>query len=294
MTRSMIIINPSSGKERATEILPRLLEVLRNLYDDVLVRKTVSVGDAEEFAQEACNEGYEAVISIGGDGTISETINGLSGQRHRPDLGIIPMGTINDFARALNIPLDPIQATEILTSDYTRPVDIGKINGRYFMNVLAAGAIAEAAYMVTPEQKTRLGSFAYFFEGIKTIINKAPFTLTIEHDGGKWIGEAYLVVSALTNSVGGFEVLAPDARVDDGKMHTFVIKDFSFTQAMTILPKLLKGELKEHDQVEYIRSTKIKVSASKNLVANIDGDEGEPLPFTAQVLKQHLNVFVPK
>ncbi|RFU61042.1 diacylglycerol/lipid kinase family protein [Peribacillus glennii] len=293
MTKAMIIINPSSGKERALGILPGLLQIARNLYDDVPVRETEKEGDAAEFAREACALGYDAVLSIGGDGTISETINGMAEQAHRPHLGIIPMGTVNDFARALKIPLEPERALEILSSRHTIPVDIGKINDRYFMNVLAAGAIAEATYAVSPQQKTMLGSFAYFLEGIKTIISKTPFKLTVEHDGGKWVGKAYLIVSALTNSVGGFEALAPDARVGDGKIHTFVMKDFSLTQIMKIIPMLLTGELQEHEQVEYICSSTIKVSATEDLVANIDGDEGEPLPFTARVLKQHLRVFVP-
>jgi diacylglycerol kinase (ATP) len=293
MTKAMIIINPSSGKEKASEVLPKLKQVVTNLYEDAVVRETAKEGDAAEFAREACIYEYDAVFSMGGDGTISETINGLAEQGHRPNLGIIPMGTVNDFARALNIPLEPESAIEILSGQQTIPVDIGKINDCYFMNVLAVGAIAEATYAVSAEQKTRLGSLAYFIEGIKAFINKTPFKLAVEHDEGKWIGQAYLMVSALTNSVGGFESLVPDAEVNDGKMHTFIIKDISLPQIMKIIPRLLKGELEKHDQVEYIRSSSIRVLASEELVVNIDGDEGEPLPFHAQVLPQHLNVFVP-
>lgn len=294
MTKAMIIINPSSGKEKAVEILPQLKSVVQSLYEEAVVRETAKEGDAAEFAREACEQEYDAVVSMGGDGTISETVNGIAEQCHRPNLGIVPMGTVNDFARALKIPLEPESAIQLLSDRQTIPVDIGKINDCYFMNVLAVGAIAEATYAVTAEQKTKLGSFAYFLEGIKAILNKIPFKLTVEHDEGKWTGQAYLLVSALTNSVGGFESLAPEAEVNDGKIHTFVIKDISFPQIMKIIPRLLKGELKEHDQVEYIRTSRVKVSASEELVVNIDGDEGKPLPFSAQVLKQHLHVFVPK
>lgn len=292
MTKAMIIINPSSGKEKAADILPKLKSVVESLHDVTVVRETAKEGDAVEFAREACAASFDTIVSMGGDGTISETVNGMAEQSHRPDLGIIPFGTVNDFARALKIPLEPEHAIQVLAGGQTIPVDIGKINDSYFMNVLAVGAIAEATYAVTAEQKTRLGSFAYFMEGIKAIINKTPFKLTVEHDEGKWIGQAHLLVSALTNSVGGFESLAPDAEVNDGKIHTFVIKDISLPQIMKIIPRLLKGELKEHGQVEYIRSSSINVSASEELAVNIDGDEGAPLPFTAQVLKQHLNVFV--
>ncbi|MDQ0220228.1 diacylglycerol kinase family lipid kinase [Peribacillus cavernae] len=293
MTKAMIILNPSSGKEKGLEILPVLKKVVSGLYDETVIRETAKEGDAAEFARESCAQQFDAVFSMGGDGTISETINGLAEQSHRPDLGIIPLGTVNDFARALKIPLEPENALELLSEKHTVPVDIGKINDCYFMNVLAVGAIAEASYAVSAEQKTMLGSFAYFIEGIKAFINKTPFNLTVEHDGGKWIGQAYMMVSALTNSVGGFESLAPQAEVNDGKIHTFIIKDISFPQIMKIIPRLLKGELERHDKVEYICSSSIGVSASEELVVNIDGDEGEPLPFQVKVLPQHLNVFVP-
>ncbi|MFP3416221.1 diacylglycerol kinase family protein, partial [Bacillus sp. SIMBA_074] len=86
----------------------------------------------------------------------------------------IPLGTVNDFARSLGIPLNPNTASEILKDMHIKESDIGKINDRYFMNVLAVGAIAEATYNVSVDQKTRLGSFAYFIEGAKAMIKKNP------------------------------------------------------------------------------------------------------------------------
>ncbi|WP_409290228.1 diacylglycerol/lipid kinase family protein [Peribacillus sp. SCS-37] len=293
MKRAMLIINPSSGKEKAPRFKPHAVEVLLRSHDEVIVHETEKEGDAMEFARKACLEGFDAVVSMGGDGTINETINGMSEQEHRPAMGLIPMGTVNDFARALSIPLEPEDAIEILGSNTLKPVDIGKINDRYFMNVLAVGAIAEASYNVSAQQKTLLGPIAYFVEGLKAFVKKTPFPLVIEHDGGTWNGEAFLMLTALTNSVGGFESFAPDAEVNDGEFHLFILKNFSFPHILKIIPKLLKGELKEHDQVDYIRTSYVKVSSGEELSVNIDGDEGEPLPFQAKVLASHLNIFVP-
>ncbi|PLT31524.1 diacylglycerol/lipid kinase family protein [Peribacillus deserti] len=293
MTKAMLIINPSSGKEKAPRYKPHAAEILNRFHEKVVVRETLREGDAVRFAKEACLNRYDTVVSMGGDGTINESINGLAEQEYRPKFGLIPMGTVNDFARALNIPLNPEEAINVLMSQTVQSVDIGKINNRYFMNVLAVGAIAEATYNVTPEQKTMLGPFAYFIEGLKAFIKKTPFQLTIEHDTGKWTGHAYLMLTALTNSIGGFETFAPQARVNDGKFHVFILKDFSFPHILKIIPSLLKGELKEHDQVEYIRSSHVEVSSSEELAVNIDGDEGDRLPFHASVLPSHLNIFVP-
>ncbi|MBT2664478.1 diacylglycerol kinase family lipid kinase [Bacillus sp. ISL-4] len=293
MSKAMIIINPSSGKEKAGKILPKAEKALGEIYDEVSVCKTEGEGDATNFAKEACAERFDAVISMGGDGTVNEIVNGLGEQQHRPIFGIIPLGTINDFARSLRIPLDPNAAIEILKDMHMKESDIGKINDRYFMNVLAVGAIAEATYNVTVEQKTRLGSFAYFIEGAKAIIKKTPFPLTVEHDQGKWIGEAHLLIATMTNSVGGFEQLAPEAEVNDGKLHTFIIKDLSLPLIVKIIPSLIRGEIKGHDEVEYIKTSKLHLATSEELAVNIDGDEGILLPFQANVLHKHLRLFVP-
>ncbi|MGE7122094.1 diacylglycerol/lipid kinase family protein [Peribacillus sp. NPDC097264] len=290
----MVIINPSSGKEKAGEILPNVEKVLGDIYEQVVVRKTKGEGDASRFAKEACEGKYDAVISMGGDGTVNETVNGLAEQEHRPILGIIPLGTVNDFARALNIPLDPIKAMEMYTKSAVKEADIGKINNRYFMNVLAVGAIAEATYNVSVEQKTRLGSLSYFLEGAKTLVKKTPFPITVEHDHGRWTGETYLLFATMTNSVGGFEQLAPEAEVNDGKLHIFIIKDLSLPLLVKIIPSLLRGEIKHHDEIEYIQTSRLHVSTSEDLGVNIDGEKGVQMPFQAAVLHKHLRLFVPE
>jgi diacylglycerol kinase (ATP) len=292
--KAMIIMNPSSGKEKANDYVEKIEETLKSKYDDIDIRKTEKEGDAAAFATEACVAFYDAVIAMGGDGTINEAINGLAEQEHRPALGIIPLGTINDFARALEIPLDPYKAISILEDGKTRAVDVGKIDTAYFANVLAVGSIAEASYNVTPEQKTRLGSLAYFMEGAKSFLSGDSVELTVEHENGKWEGESFLLLAALTNSVGGFEALAPDASVNDGKFHVFIVKKMSIPKIATIIPSLLKGELKESEEVEYIRTSFLNVSSSKDHVVNIDGEEGQRLPFHAKVLPGHLDVFVGK
>src|SRR4051812_20595424 len=106
----MLIVNPSSGKEEAVACLDDVKESLLERDCEIVIRQTEKENDATRFAKEACRKGYDVVVSMGGDGTLNETINGISGEEHRPSLGIIPLGTVNDFARALHIPLETPQA----------------------------------------------------------------------------------------------------------------------------------------------------------------------------------------
>ncbi|MFC0189587.1 diacylglycerol/lipid kinase family protein [Fictibacillus aquaticus] len=294
MKKAMLIVNPSAGKEQSTAYAENAATALEQNGYEVTVKETKGEGCATRFAKEACTEQFDCVVAMGGDGTMNETVNGLAEQPHRPKFGLIPLGTVNDFARALNIPLKPEEAIELLKDHGTKAVDIGKINDRYFMNVVAVGALAEATFAVSPEQKTKLGPLAYFIEGAKTIKEKQPFDAVIEHDAGRWDGEVLILLIALTNSVGGFETISPDAKVNDGMLHVFIIKDVSFLEFAALLPSLFKGDLKDKKQVEYIQTCSLTLSSSKDMIPNIDGDEGGSLPITVKNLERHLQVIVPE
>lgn len=289
----MIILNPSSGKEKAEENEVRITEGLQELGYKVDIRVTEKENDAAAYAKIACDQRYDTVISVGGDGTLNETINGLAEQNHRPALGVIPLGTVNDFARALNIPLNCEEAIETLKHHNIRMVDVGKANDTYFSNIIAIGEIAEATFSVSVQRKTFLGPLAYLMEGIKTLVHKKSFHVHLEHDNGKWEGDALLVLITLTNSGGGFKKMAPDAKVNDGLMRCVVVHDVPLTKFGTLVLALLKGEHVEDPAIEYIHTSHLHVSAGDELTANIDGDEGPALPLTIRVLKEHLNVFVP-
>lgn len=292
MKKAMIIANPSSGKEKAREYIQHIESKMESAGYDVDVRFTEGEGDAERLAKTACEEMYDAVIAMGGDGTMNETVNGLAEQPHRPVLGVIPLGTVNDFARALQIPLEPEEAIAHLT-EATASVDIGKINGRYFLNILALGGIAEAVGDVPVARKTNFGPLAYLVEGIKTLKEKTPFSLKIVTDEQTYEEDALLFLAALTNSVGGFEQLAPDAEIEDGFIHCFIVKDVFLPKLVRVGVNLLKGDLQHDPDVIYFRAKTLSISSNEELEANVDGDLGDSVPLELQVLHGHLDVFVP-
>ncbi|MGR3764232.1 diacylglycerol/lipid kinase family protein [Rossellomorea sp. NS-SX7] len=293
MKKAMVIVNPSSGKEEALNYVEKLEEILQGQGYEVNVSQTEKELDATKFCESACMEEYELVVSLGGDGTLHETINGLMDEHHRPKLGIIPMGTVNDFARALNIPLDPEKAIDVIRDHQTRKVDIGTYNEGYFVNIVAVGAVAEAAYDVSPEEKTKLGPLAYVVEGMKTLASNPSYPLTIEHDGQHWEGDSILFLAALTNSTGGFENLAPDAEVDDGVLHCYIINDMNVLKLPAVLTSILTGKLKKNKDVTYFKAKEIRISSPEDLITNVDGEEGRKLPIELGVMPNHIEVLVP-
>ncbi|WP_079477138.1 diacylglycerol/lipid kinase family protein [Halobacillus salinus] len=293
MKRAMLIVNPSSGKEEALDYVEKIEKILAEKSYQVKVAQTEKELDATKYCQSACKDEFDLVVSMGGDGTLNETINGMVDQEHRPLLAIIPLGTVNDFARALNIPLEPEEAVETLYSDQIKDVDIGRFNDRYFVNIFAVGAVAEATYEVSPDQKTKFGSFAYVMEGFKTLTAHRSYPLRIEHDNGVWEGDSFLFLAALTNSTAGFEKLSPEAEVNDGVLHGYIIKQVNLVRMATIITSILRGNLRDEADVEYFTSSKIKVTSKEELMTNVDGEEGDSLPVTAEVLPSHIQVLVP-
>lgn len=293
MKKAMFIVNPSSGKEKAKDYLEQVEQTLQEMGYSVDTRETAKAEDATRFASEACEKKYDFVVAMGGDGTINETVSGLAEQEHHPLFSLIPLGTVNDFARALNISLDPPEAIEALKTGSEKWVDIAKVGEHYFMNILALGQIAESTYEVSPEQKTKLGAFAYFIEGIKAISNDTEEYFMIEHDHGTFEGEAKLVLVALTNSVGGFEKLAPEALTDDGLLHLYIIKNAALPAFIRIAGNMLAGKLDKDEAVEVIQTTKVSIRTNEPMYCNIDGDEGVATPFVIDVLPRHIRALVP-
>lgn len=293
MDTVMLIVNPSSGKELGEQHATHAEEVLRERYGHVDVRFTEKEQDATNFAREAAQKHYQAVIAMGGDGTLNEAVTGLAEATYRPDFGIIPLGTVNDLARALGVPSDPKQAIEALRDAESTPMDIGKYENGYFMNVIAIGLIAEAVDEVSVEEKTKWGPFAYLIEGVKAFREHSPYELALDSTDGQFNGEAYLVVIALTNSVGGFENFEPDARLNDGLLHVYIFEELGLKDALQLTPALFTGKLKETDSVTSFCTKRVKVTSPKALPVNADGDTGGTLPLTFEVLPSHLNVLKP-
>lgn len=295
MKRCMLIINPTAGRERAKYHKDALKRQLETMFDDVELRQTGKGGDATAWAMEASVNGYDAVFSMGGDGTLNETINGLALAKKPIRFGFIPLGTVNDLARALHIPLHPEVAIAMLRHCKTTKVDIARANGCYFVNTIAAGIMPEAVGHVSIEQKTRLGPLAYFLTGIKALQNHQTTLFKLEIDDGQMIYRSPLLVVMLTNSVGSFRNIAPQARVDDGKLWIAVFKDFSYLNLLKLIPEILSGSPLSSEYMTLMTTKKAKISIEDDtqLSTNMDGDKGPSFPLDLEVLPSFLTVYVP-
>jgi diacylglycerol kinase (ATP) len=292
--RARIIYNPTSGKELFKRTLPDVLIKLEKAGFETSAYATEKIGDATIEAQRSLEGQYDVLIAAGGDGTLNEVVNGIAEQPDRPKLGIIPMGTVNDFGRALHLPSDIMSAIDVIIDQHSTKVDIGKMNSRYFINLAAGGQLTQVSYETPSKLKSIVGPFAYYIKGFEMLPQMKAVDIRIEYDGEVFQGEAMLFLLGLTNSMAGFEKLVPDAKLDDGKFTLIIVEKANLAELGHIMTLASRGEHTKHPKVHYEKASSINISSYTDMQLNVDGEYGGKLPGNFLNLKQHIEVFTPK
>ncbi|EIT84104.1 putative lipid kinase [Fictibacillus macauensis ZFHKF-1] len=295
MKRARLIYNPTSGREAIKKKLPYILERLEMAgYETSTHATTPAEGCATQAARQAAERNFDLIIAAGGDGTIYEVINGLAELEDRPMLGIIPAGTTNDFARAVGVPRTIEGACDVLCEGTDMPVDIGKVNDRYFINIAGGGRITELTYEVPSRLKTMIGQLAYFLKGIEMLPSIRPTYVEIEYDGKLFQGEIMLFLVANTNSIGGFEKLAPTSEFNDGMFDLIILKKANLAEFVRLATLALRGEHIHDDHIIYAKANRIKVRPTNKMQLNLDGEYGGLLPGEFVNLRHHFQLLVPR
>lgn len=290
--KARLIYNPTSGRE---EIRRRLADILQRLDlagIETSCHATVGEGDATEAAADAVDRGVDLIIAAGGDGTLNEVINGMAHKENRPPLGILPVGTTNDFARALDIPRNWEEACDLIIEQHTQVIDLGRANDRYFINIAGGGSLTELTYEVPSKLKTMIGQLAYYVKGLEKMTRLRPSKLQIRAAGvGEFDEEFMLFLIANSKSIGGMEKLAPDALCDDGLFDVLLLKKCNLAEFIRVAGMALRGEHLQHPNMIYFQTNKLEVFSPEYVQLNLDGELGGTLPCTFSVMPSHLRIF---
>lgn len=294
--KCLVIVNPVSGGGKAKPYVMDLLLTLNELFDTIEIKFTEGAGDAVRFAREATIAGYEAVICMGGDGTVNETVNGIAQGGGGAKFGFVPVGTVNDLARALHIPLHPLEAIQMLATADTLSLDIGRCNDSYFCNNIAAGHIPKVVEEVTAKEKALLGPLAYFVKGGQALLKNKNFTFHVTTEKEDITVQSPLVLALMTNCVSSFEQFLPMAEVNDGYMRIIIFKEYFLMEVLKIIPLILSGKIYNSKYVTILTAEKASITIEDDnteLTTNMDGSRGPLLPVNLKVLPSFLTVYVP-
>lgn len=288
----MIIYNPAAGKNKFRKLLPDAEKILTNAdFEVTLVPSTPAPKSTTLIAKQAAEAEYEVVIAAGGDGTVNEVVNGLMQVEKRPKLGILPVGTTNDYARALNFAKDPLEALQIIAKQETIRVDIGKANEtEFFINNAAGGRITEITYAVKESMKSKWGRLAYLFSGLTVLPKLSPVNVEITYNEEIFKGEILLFFVNKTNSVGGMETLCPPAQLNSGMFELLILKKVSPKKLFQLFASI-KGTHLNSPHVIHARTNKVTIKSDADLNVSYDGVYGGKAPYTLEVIPEALEVF---
>ncbi len=297
-----VIVNPRAGAGATAKRWPRVKEALRQSGVRFDYELTEAPGHATELARIAVGEGYKLVVSVGGDGTMNEIVNGLYKLGADSDvmLGIISTGTGSDYIRSLGIPRSFKDACQRLYKPEKKVVDLGMVeymaNGqkvkRIFVNFTGLGFDAEVVKIITQRFKFLGGTLFYLVGVLACLMLNRNKNITLNIDGE--ISERSVREVLVCNGKygGGGMIPAPDADVADGLLDVLIIDNASKADLLWSLPRIYKGTHLTHPKVTVKKARKIEIDAGDELLVQADGELLGKAPARLWVLPAALTVAV--
>lgn len=291
--RGCIILNPNAGSARDVDAI----EASARRLDETTFCTTEQPGEATRLTQQAVAEGCELVVAAGGDGTINEVLNGLAPDFASVRLGILPLGTGNDFVRTLAIPTELDLALGVLAAGKERPIDVVRVESDkscYFINVSAGGFSGLVDEKLTDELKQTWGPLAYLRSAVEALPDLSNYRTTVAFDDEPpYELNVYNVVVANARFVAGGIPIAPRAEPDDGLFDVMLVPVASLAQLALLVPQIMLGQHADSELLIFRRARKLQIDSRPRMWFNADGEliSNEPATFT--VLPRALRVIVP-
>ena len=294
MKYMQLIYNPMSGNRTFKTRLDTLIETVEEQGYELRIWRTRSEDDFETFFEEGNFNHCVAILIAGGDGTINRAVNSIMKQKIKCPLGVIPAGTANDFAQHLGISSNFNEAFETLVSMKTRKLDIGMVNGQYFVNVCGGGLLTNIAHTIEPEFKNTLGKMAYYIKGVQQIPKFKSQKVRITTDEQVYEEEFYLFIVLNGSSAGGFNRLGEYASMRDGKLDFVGFRACNMNEIPIVFAKIMRGEHLEDKNILFFQSRKIYIESieDKGFPADIDGELGPQYPLDIKVIPESMEFIV--
>ena len=297
--RWRLILN---GKSAGDEPLRAAVAAMRARAIALSVRVTWEAGDAERYVAEAIADGIDTVIAAGGDGTLSAVATALAhrdeGADALPTLGLVPMGTANDFADAAQIPEPVADAFDLIQSQPARPIDLLKLvaNGSvHWAANLASGGFGTQVTVDTPDgMKKLLGGLAYLVTGMSKLGRIEPLRARIHGPGFEWEGGFIALGVGNGRQAGGGQALCPDARIHDGLLDVTIVPELEGEVAATLATMLTDGRHAALDRIATRRQLSwLEIDAVEPIVLNLDGEPVESGHFRIDCVPGRVRMHLP-
>ncbi len=292
-----LIYNPMAGQRVFSEKLDAFVDVFQQKGYETRIKRTSSPDDFGTFFVDRDLRDCAAVIVAGGDGSVNKVLNAMIKNGHDVPIGVIPVGTANDFAKNLGFNDNILDVMHQLSEMRIKEVDIGKVNDTYFINVCCGGLFSNISHEIDPEFKNTLGKLAYYIMGVQQLPRFRPMKLKIELPRETIIDNFFMFFYLNGSSAGGFSKLGKDAELDDGEMDLVAIKACTMNEIPVVFTKILRGDHFDDKNVVFRKSSKVTIACleqdDKDCLekSDVDGEVGPGFPLEMQVINKRVKVL---
>ena len=289
MKKVRFIYNPYSGENIILHELDKVMKLHQEKGYQVVPYRIQKDRDIDE-AFDIIDKDYKYVLVAGGDGTVDSVVNAMMNRGIDLPIGILPVGTANDFGKFINMPSDIQEACKQILDSKPKAVDIGKINDKYFINVASSGLFTDVSQKTDLNLKNTIGKLAYYLKGIEEIPNFRRLKVHLKSKEVDFDGEMYLILVFNGQTAGNFK-LATRADVNDGYLDVIMIKAVPIIEILPLFIKILKGEHLDSDKVIYFKTDDILIESEEDIVVDIDGEKGPDFPLRIRCIKGGMKVL---
>jgi YegS/Rv2252/BmrU family lipid kinase len=285
-----LIVNPAASGTNIKKLIPEITDFFKKNGASISLEYTAKPHEASNLAKIAAQENFNAIVAVGGDGTVNEVVNGIINSKVA--LGVIPAGSANDFAKGLQIPQKINEACRCVLAGNTRKIDIGKVNDRYFINIAGVGLDAQVSEAVSKSPLRAKGLLQYTVALAKVLINSHPKEFNLSLDGKTRRVKAWLISVGNGKQFGGGMKIIPTADISDGLFDICVIKDVKKWRVICYLPLVIQGKHLTLSKVAIYRAKEVEVKAL-GCLGHADGEIMKGDIFKFELIPEALQVIVP-
>ncbi|MGM9963588.1 MAG: YegS/Rv2252/BmrU family lipid kinase [Clostridium sp.] len=284
------IYNPYSGENLILSKLDKVIS-LHQEAGYTIVPYRITAGEDVGVALNDIKDGnYKYILIAGGDGTVDSVVNAMAKSGISLPIGILPVGTANDFSKFLGMPSDVEEACKQILSSEVKSVDLGSINDKYFVNVASTGLFTDVSQKTDVNLKNTIGKLAYYLKGLEELPNFRKLHVNISSKEVEFDGEMYLLLVFNGATAGNFN-LATRADACDGLLDIIMFKAVQIYELLPLFIKVLKGEHLDSNKVLYFKTDYLKVECHEDIVTDIDGEKGPDFPLEIKCIKGGLKIL---
>lgn len=286
-----LIYNPVAGNGLFKRNLNYIIDRFQKNGQYIEAYSTNTKKSIDSVLSSINDKEYKKVLVAGGDGTINKVVNGLMKFKIDLPMGILPVGTSNDYSKCFRLPKKLEDIVEVLLADEYTYSDVGLLNNQHFINVASFGRIIDVSHKTKTEFKNSMGMLAYYINGLSELPKLKPISVRINSEEINYDGEILFMLIMNGRSAGGFKRIAPCASINDGLFEVIIFKKCPAYELIFLFMSVISGEHLNNSNIIHFKTNKLIIDSESDITTDLDGEKGPPFPLSIKVIPKKIKII---